>query len=98
MTVQGYTPEEAGPKVGQTAYWMKRKAQQKKIPSRKVGRKVLFTDDDIAEILQMFARRPDAAAVQTSSPRRPRRRTAPQAAGQAAPLVAKPPKRRGTAA
>jgi hypothetical protein len=94
-----YTPEEAGPKVGHTGSWMRRKAQKKLIPHRKVGRKTMFTDADIDEILRMFLVRPAPRAPATSPARKSRRKGAAQEVPeQVVTLVAKPPRRRGTAA
>jgi hypothetical protein len=99
VSAEVYPPEVAGPKVGKTAYWMRRKAQQKLIPHRKIGQKLLFTDADLDDILRMFLVRPVAAAPAAApagkSRRKPAARPAPD---QAVTLVAKPPRRRGAAA
>lgn len=99
MSAETYPPEEAGPKVGKTAYWMRRKAQKKLIPHRKIGRKLLFTDADLDEILRMFLVRPAPVATATSPARKPRRKAGARAVPDQVPtLVAKPPRRRGAAA
>lgn len=98
MTVTAYPPEVAGPKIGKTAYWMRRKAQQKLIPHRRIGRELLFTDADLDEILRMFLVRPAPAVPAASPAGKSRRGPARPAPDQAVTLVAKPPKRRGSAA
>lgn len=99
MSAVTYTPEEAGPKVGHTAYWMRRKAQKKLIPHRKVGRQLLFTDADLDEILRMSLVQPAPVTPATSPARKPRRKAGAQPAPERVPtLVAKPPRRRGATA
>jgi len=51
--VYSYSPEEAGPLVGQTANWMEENARAGVIPYSRVGQKIRFTPEHIKQILRL---------------------------------------------
>ncbi|MCO5986549.1 hypothetical protein NE235_10590 [Actinoallomurus spadix] len=52
-----------------TASWLKEMARRREIPHTLIGGRYGFTDEHIAEIVQMFERRPEDA-TSTAGPRR----------------------------
>lgn len=68
-----WTPEVAAPKVGKSPNWLKEKARAGEIPYHRIGRTIMFTPGDVAEIIEN-------GAVPAGAPsRRPgRKRTLPQ--------------------
>lgn len=88
-----YDPEQAGPIVGHTANWMKIKARKNLIPCTRVGRKIMFTPQDLADLAAMGRQRPQMAAATSRAANRKG-----EAADAAKPrLQARPPKRRAAA-
>ena len=69
-----HTPAEAAPLVGCTENWLRDKARIKAIPHHRPGGKIMFTDDDVEEIIRTCAVRPVPATPEASagSGRRPR--------------------------
>jgi hypothetical protein len=61
-----YTPEEAGARLGKTAYWMNQKARDGRIPDTAMGRTRMFSAANIRAIIRMFANEPTADAPQQS--------------------------------
>lgn len=68
-----WTPEVSAPKVGKSPNWLKEKARASEIPHHRMGRTIMFTPSDVAEIIEN-------GAVPAGTPQRqPRRkRTPPQ--------------------
>lgn len=62
-----WPPEIAGPKVGKSANWMKENARAGRIPCHRVGRTIMFTPSDVAEIIE------NGAVPVRSASRRPGR-------------------------
>lgn len=87
-----YNAEEAGKIVRQTANWMSTHARAGTIPFTRIGRKVLWTPEQLREIGRNGAQKPKPVLV----PRTPARRR--QADAAAATLKAKPPRRKRDAA
>lgn len=87
-----YNAEEAGRIVRQSANWMKTHARAGDIPFTRIGRTVLWTPQQLAEIGRRGEQRPKPPPL---APRTPARRRA--AEGTAA-LKAKPPRRKPAAA
>ncbi len=91
-SIVSYDAEEAGGLLGRSANWMKTQARAGNIPYTQVGREKRWTPQHIAEILRAGERRPRAVLAA----RTPARRRA--AAGDAAPLRARPQRRKTDAA
>lgn len=51
MTARTLTAVEVADLLGKTPAWWLAQARQKKVPHRRIGRSVLFTEDDIDEYL-----------------------------------------------
>jgi hypothetical protein len=83
-----YDAEEAGEIIHQSANWMKTQARARKIPFTRVGRGMVWTPQQLAEILRAGEQRPKPALV----PRTPQRRKA--ASGDAPALQARSPRRK----
>jgi len=73
-----YTPEEAAQILGRdsgalTANWFKEKARYGLIPCTRIGRAVLFTAEDLAEIARMGRQRtlPSGRPARPAARRRP---------------------------
>lgn len=86
-----YDAEKAGELIGQTANWMKEKARAGLIPHTRIGQKIRFTPQHLAEIIR--AGEPKRRPVLV--PRVPARR---KAAGDAPVLEARTPRRKQSAA
>ena len=69
-------PEAAGDLLGQTANWMLEKARAGKIPYTRIGRKIRFTPQHVAEIARMFEQRPQQATLAARTPARRKTATA----------------------
>lgn len=68
-----WTPEVAAPKVGKSPNWLREKARAGEIPHHRMGRTIMLTPGDVAEIIK------NGAVPAGASSRRPRRkRTPPQ--------------------
>lgn len=83
-----YTAEEAAPILRVKPSWMKTKAREGEIPFTMLGGSYRWTAGHLAEIVQLFERRPEQAPAST-----PRRRSAP-ADPTVQPLRARRPARR----
>jgi hypothetical protein len=83
---------QAGEIMHQTANWMKTNARRGKIPFTRIGRKMVWTPQQLREIGRAGEQKPHVVLV----PRTPARRRQSDAA--AAALKAKPPRRRRDAA
>lgn len=57
-----YTPEEAGQRLGKTAYWMNQKAREGRIPETPMGRTRMFSAANIRAIIAGFSVEPTAEA------------------------------------
>ena len=86
-----YDAEKAGEFIGKSANWMKTHARAGKIPFTRIGREMRWTPQHLAEILRAGEQKPRATLI----PRAPARR---QAAGAAAALQPRQPRRKPDAA
>jgi hypothetical protein len=87
--VYSYSPEEAGPLVGQSANWMEENARAGVIPYSRVGQKIRFTPEHIKQILKQC----EVPATAPLKPRASARRKLPAAQAPDLPqLKARQPK------
>lgn len=92
-----YSPEQAAewfPK--KTANWLRTQARNAAIPCTRMGRTIMFSEADLAEIARMSQQRPKPPATLTA--RTPRRRRTTAAGGGDPVLKAKVPPRKRKAA
>lgn len=58
----------AGPLIGQSKRWMNDNARAGIIPAHKIGRKLMFTHEDLQRILDICAVGPDSAPSDVDLP------------------------------
>jgi hypothetical protein len=95
-----YTPEQAADIMGDgsgalTANWFREKARKELIPCTRVGRVIMFSPEDLAEIARAGQRRPQPRPALV--PRTPARRKAAEGGG-APVLQVRTPRRKRSAA
>jgi len=88
-----YDAEEAGKILHRSANWMKTKARAGKIPFTRLGRQMVWTPQNLSEILRAGEQKPRPAALAARPPARRR----PSADGPAV-LQARPQRQRKGAA
>jgi hypothetical protein len=63
------TPAEAATMIGGlTENWLRDQARLRKVPHHRPGRKIMFTDEDIAEIVRLTAVAAGAGATPAKAP------------------------------
>lgn len=89
-----YRPAEVAKMLRCSEWWIKEQARKRRIPFSWIGGSYLFTASHVAEIVQVFEKRPtDVAPVEPPPPSaRKQRRAAPQES--TVQLTARTPRRR----
>ncbi|WP_133847652.1 helix-turn-helix domain-containing protein [Labedaea rhizosphaerae] len=92
MNEKFYRPAEVAKLLRCSEWWIKEQARKRRIPYAWIGGAYLFAESHIAEIVNLFERRPgDGHAAESAAPA-PRRRSASRG-GSVTQLRAKPPRR-----
>lgn len=90
-----YSPEQAaGWFPRKTANWLKAQARKGAIPCTRLGRTIMFSDADLAEIARMGQQRPKPTAL---TARTPRRKQSAARSGEPVLRAKAPPRKRSAA-
>jgi excisionase family DNA binding protein len=90
------TPAQVAKKLGCSEWWIKEQARRRRIPFAWIGGTYKFTNEQVAEIIQIFEFRPVTVIGQIAPgerPTPPRLRPAKVPAGPVVRLRPRPPRR-----
>lgn len=91
-----YSPEQAAEWFPRkTANWLKARARAGVIPCTRMGRTIMFSEADLAEIARMGQQRPKAVQISGRTP--PRKQAAPASGGEPVLKAKVPPRKRKAA-